>query len=153
MFKLLILGCGLCHCGLASADCDFVIINYTDSAVSVKAGFYGKNASSLIAAAADTSIIRLKSDVKCNDSNAIGLGQAYIMFPNDSHGAGANYSPSQGGLNFMGKFTGDASGRLMTADNGTPIWLNASGLAIDDSQFQVKLNFIGRPSSRSAGTQ
>ena len=138
---------------LTFADCDFIIINYTDSAVSLKAGFYGGIESNIVAKAADTSILRIKSDYKCNSATKIGLGRAYIRFPKDPHHAGANYSASDGQINFLGKFTGETGGRIMNADNGTPVWLNSTGLAIDETTFQVKFNFISRPNSFSAGTQ
>ena len=153
MLKLVLAAIVYSCCQLAMADCDFIVINYTDYAVLFSAGFYGESAHSRSAKAATATVLRVNSSYSCNDANRIGIGRAYLKFPNDANGAGANYLARQDALNFMGKFTGDASGRQMTADNGSLVWLNSTGLAIDENEFQVKLNFVARPSSRSAGTQ
>ncbi len=138
---------------LALADCEFSIINYTDSAVSAKVGFFGKVESSLYVPPAEARVIKLQSEYHCNDATSLGTGRVYIMFPKDPSGAGATYSPVNNQINLLGKFTGIENGRPMQADNGKPIWLNYTGNAITENKFEVKLNFVSRPNSFSAGTQ
>ena len=135
------------------ADCEFSVINYTNSIVTAKVGFYNGIESSLKIPPATTKVLKLKNDYLCNSANSLGMGVSYIMFPNDPNGAGANYSPESNKVNLLGKATGERNGRPMIADDGAPIWLNYSGNAIDADSFQVKLSFIARPNSKSAGTQ
>jgi hypothetical protein len=152
MKKNLLLVIATIFSSLAFADCDFKIINYTNFEVSAKVGFYGSTESSILVKPSDTTFVRMKGDYKCNDATPFGTGRAYIMFPKDPQGAGANYSPLERGINFMGRFSGSAGGRIMQADNGQLIWLNASGKPINDTTFEIKLNFTERPNSMSAGT-
>ena len=150
--NLLLIIVTLINSNLAFADCDFKIINYTNFEVSAKVGFYGGIESSIMVKPSDTTFVRLKGDYKCNDSTPFGTGRAYVMFPKDPQGAGTNYSPLENGINFMGRFSGSAGGRVMQGDNGQLIWLNSSGKPIDDTTFEIKLNFTERPNSLSAGT-
>ncbi|MBX9598223.1 MAG: hypothetical protein K2X04_06575 [Burkholderiales bacterium] len=149
--NLLLIIVTLINSNLAFADCDFKIINYTNFEISAKVGFYGSIESSIMVKPSDTTFVRMKGDYKCNDSTPFGTGRAYVMFPKNQ-GSGANYSPLEKGINLMGQFSSSAGGRIIKADNGQQIWLNASGKPIDDTTFEIKLNFTERPNSRSAGT-
>lgn len=140
-----------CH-----ADCDFIITNYTDYPATAKVGLFtslSKSVESTVKIKPNTSTAtRIKSDYDCTDANNLGMGMAYIHFPNDPNGAGATYSPEQSSINLMGKATGEKSGKPLVADNGMPLWLSATGKAVTDKSFEVKLIYIGRPNSFSAGT-
>ena len=138
--------------GAAIANCDFVVINYTDATLSVKAGFYGHNESSEVVKPASTRIMRVKSDYACNDSTAYGTGRIFLTFPKDPSGGGVNYSPINDDVIFLGSFSGDAGGRLIQSDNGSPVWLNAAGHAVTATTVEVKLNFRGQANSRLSGT-
>lgn len=139
---------------ISHADCMFKIINYTDSSITAKVGFYRGIASTVLVEPASTAIESIPSVYLCNSSAANGLGVSYISFTKDPDYGGANYSPISKHINLMGAFKGDSSdGRIVRADNGTPMWLNATDLAVNDSVFEIKLNFTGRPNSYSAGTQ
>lgn len=135
------------------ADCMFKILNYADSPVTVKIGFYRGESEEFIAEPATTSIRSLHSQYACNGSSIAGLGVVYVSFPKDPDHAGAIYLPRSGTIKLQGDFTGTPDGRLMRADNGTTVWLNTTDLAIDAETFQLKLNFTGRPNSFVAGTQ
>ncbi len=141
---------------LSFADCDFIIINYTNNPATAKVGLFAglsKMVESTVKVKPNsTSITRIKNDYDCTDANSLGMGMAYIHFPNDSNGAGASYSPEKGSINLMGKATGEKSGRPLVADNGAPLWLSATGRAVDSKSFEVKLSFTGRPNTFSAGT-
>lgn len=139
--------------GISYADCMFKIINYTDSAITVKMGFYRGKEITMIAEPAITTIESIPSSYQCNGAAPNGLGVAYVSFPKDPDYGGVNYSPITKMANLMGVFTGTSDGRIVKSDNGTPLWLNVTDLAVDDEVFEVKLNFTGRPNSRSAGTQ
>ena len=149
MFILLSLGI----INLTNADCMFKIINYTDSPITAKFGFYNGNSTTLIAKPADTTIQTITSNYECNSPSPSGLGVSYLTFPNDPDQGGVNYSPITKRANLMGVFTGTTDGREVKSDNGTPLWLTVTDLSIKDDVFEVKLNFTGRPNSRSAGTQ
>lgn len=135
------------------ADCMFKIMNYTDSAITAKVGFYKGNSKTILVPPADTTIEKIASNYLCNDAAPNGLGLTYIMFPKDPDYGGVNYSPIAGKATLMGNYQGMPDGRLVKADNETPLWLNVTDNAVDDNVFEVKLNFTGRPNSRSAGTQ
>jgi len=141
---------------IAIADCDFIIINYTDYPTTAKVGLFtslnNPIESTVKVKPNTTSMNRIKSDYNCTDSNQLGMGLAYIRFPNDPNGAGANYSPEKSSINLTGKSTGEKSGIPLLSDNGMPLWLSATGRAIDNKSFEVKLNFVKRPNSFSAGT-
>lgn len=136
----------------AFADCEFAIINYTSATVTARAGFYAKIESTILVKPATTTLLHLKSDYGCNAVSRIGTGLAYISFPKDPNSTGVNYSPIDDSLNFLGKFSGDASGRPLSADDGTPLWLNAAGHPVTAAQIEIKLNFSSRPNSRVSGT-
>lgn len=139
---------------MAFADCMFKILNYSDSAVTTTIGFYGaKNNQTFIVTPADTAIKHFKSDYECNSIGAGGLGKAFVQFPKDPGYGGANYSPENDRITLMGKFSGNSGGREILADNGTPLWLNTMNKPMESAVFEIKLNFTGRPSSLSAGTQ
>lgn len=144
-------------CALLSSfsysDCMFKIMNYTDSAITAKVGFYKGNSKTIVAQPADTMIEKIPSDYQCNDAAPNGLGVTYIMFPKDPDHAGVNYSPIAHKATLMGNYQGMPDGRLVKADNETPLWLNVTDNAVNDDVFEIKLNFTGRPNSRSAGTQ
>ena len=139
--------------GSSYADCMFKIMNYTDSAITAKVGFYKGNSKTILALPADTTIEKISSNYLCNDAAPNGLGVTYIMFTKDPDYGGVNYSPIAGKATLMGNYQGMPDGRLVKADNETPLWLNMTDNAVDDNVFEVKLNFTGRPNSRSAGTQ
>lgn len=139
---------------VSNADCMFKIMNYTDYSVSIKVGFYKGESEEFIATPATTSIKKIANEkYLCNSSSPAGLGVVYINFPNDPDHAGVIYLPRANSVKLKGDFTGTPEGRFMRADNGNPVWLNASGLAINDDVMEVKINFTGRPNSFSAGTQ
>lgn len=135
------------------ADCMFKIINYSDSEVTAKVGFYGSTDKTIVVAPADTIIEKIDSPYNCKSTNVSGLGRSYISFIKDPAYGGANYSPENNSITLMGKFSGTDGGREIRADNGTPVWLNTMGSPMIESEFEVKLNFTGRPNSRSSGTQ
>ncbi len=136
------------------ADCMFKILNYSDSAVTTTIGFYGtKESKTFVVSPADTAIEHVKSEYECNSVGNGGLGKAFVQFPKDPNYGGANYSPEDDRINVMGKFNGNAGGREVLADNGTPLWLNTINKPMESSVFEIKLNFTGRPNSFSAGTQ
>ncbi len=139
------------------ADCDFIITNYTSYPLTAKVGFFlglHKSIESIVKIKPNsTTATRVKSDYSCNDSNSLGMGLAYLRFPNDPNGAGANYSPEKGVISLMGKATGEKSGRPIVADNGMPAWLSvADSRAIDNKTFEMEVNYVGRPNTFSAGT-
>lgn len=136
----------------AYGDCDFIISNYTNAPVTATAGFYGSSESRTLIQPATTTTMRVISNYQCNDTTAYGSGRVYIAFPNDANGTGVNYSPLTANINFMGKFSGDPSGRTLRADNGLQIWLTSDGRAISDKQVEVQLKFAQRPNSKVAGT-
>ncbi len=153
-YKLYYLFCtSLLYIAPALANCQFVIINYSDSPLSVKCGFYGGASKVAMVKPATTTILKVVSDYQCNSATTLGTGRAYIEFPHDSYKSGANYSPINDTINLMGHFTGSLSGREIIADNGTHLWLSNSGTTLSAERFEVKINFIERPNSRSAGTQ
>ncbi len=140
-------------CNLTNADCMFKIINYTDSTITAKVGFYGSSDKIITINPADAAIEKITSPYNCKSTSVSGLGKSYISFINDPAYGGANYSPENDSITLMGKFSGTDGGREIRADNGTPIWLNTMGSPMIESEFEVKLNFTGRPNSRSSGTQ
>ncbi len=154
MKKILFISCiSLCSM-ISSADCMFKLMNYTDSPVTVKVGFYKGESEEFVAEPATTSIRKItSSQYLCNSTNASGFGVVYVSFTNDPDHAGAIYVPRSDSVKLKGDFTGTPDGRFMRANNGKPIWLNTTDLAIDDETFQLKLNFTGRPNNFSAGTQ
>lgn len=137
---------------LGFADCIFSIINYTSFSITAKVGFYGKSSKTIVVKPLTTASEKIASDYKCNDSTLYGTGVSYILFTKDPNSSGANYSPLNG-VNLMGRLNGTSSGRIVQSDNGNPIWLNATGLAIDEKEFQINLNFIKQSNSTSAGTK
>lgn len=141
----------------AYADCDFIITNYTSYPLTAKVGIFlslDKSIESVVKIKPNaTTATRVKSDYNCTDSNSLGMGLAYLRFPNDPNGAGANYSPEKGAISLMGKATGEKSGRPLVADNGMPAWLSvADSRAVDSKSFEMEVNYVGRPNSFSAGT-
>lgn len=137
---------------LSYADCMFKVINYTDSEFTANVGFYNGENKTVLIVPADSTIIEIKSDNECNSSTPSGLGLAYISFIKDPYGAGANYSAENKTINIMGRYTGTINGREIVSDNGQKLWLNASGNAITNDKFEVKLNFTSRPNSFFGGT-
>ncbi|MDD3266341.1 MAG: hypothetical protein PHC75_04080 [Burkholderiales bacterium] len=137
---------------LSYADCMFKIINYTDSEFSAKIGFYNEKSEIVLVNPADSTIIKMTSKYECNSSTSSGIGVSYISFIKDPNGAGANYSAENKSINIMGRYTGSANGREVNSDNGKKFWLNATGDAITDEKFEVKLNFTSRPNSFFGGT-
>lgn len=136
------------------ANCMFKILNYTDSAVTTTIGFYGApNNKTFIVAPADTVIENFSSTYDCKSISASGLGKSFVQFPKDPGYGGANYSPENDRITLMGKFSGNSGGREILADNSTPLWLNTMNKPMESDVFEIKLNFTGRPSSKSAGTQ
>lgn len=153
MKKLLLTALITSITSIANADCMFKIINYSDSPITVKFGFYNGQPMTVLAKPADTTIETVTNNYQCNSQAPNGLGVTYLTFPNDPDQGGVNYIPAAQHANLMGKFTGTTDGREVKSDNGTPLWLTVTDLSIKDDVFEVKLNFTGRPNSRSAGTQ
>lgn len=137
---------------LSYADCMFKIINYTDSEFTAKLGFYNGESKVVLVTPADSTIIKMTSNYECNSSTSSGVGVSYISFIKDPNGAGANYSAENKSINIMGKYTGSANGREINSDNGQKFWLNATGGAITDEKFEIKLNFTSRPNNFFGGT-
>lgn len=150
MYKLLL---GLsCLASYSFADCTFKIINYSQSAITVEVGFYNSiKQTKLIEPAANGTEIKLKSNYQCNSTNDFGMSKAYLKFPKDPNYGGANYSAANNSINLMG-LCQDKSGCEVRANDGTRLWLNADGHAINAEKFEVKLNFTGLANSKSAGT-
>ena len=136
----------------ANADCDFTIANLTNFEFTAQVGFYNGSESTITVQPSITTIYRVKSTYACNATTVIGTGRAYIVFPKDPDGAGANYLPSQNGINLMGSYAGSSGGRYIRANNGQIVLMDANGGAVTDTSFTVRLNFVSRPNSRSAGT-
>jgi hypothetical protein len=134
------------------ADCTFVISNLTNYEFTAQVGFYGGTESTILVQPSIETIAKIKSDYSCNSSSMIGTGRAYVMFPNDPDGAGANYAPVQDGLNFMGAFSGNVAGRYIKSNNGHVVLMDANGKPVNDKSFSLRLNFTSRPNSFSAGT-
>ena len=138
---------------IAQADCMFKILNYSDSPITTTIGFYGESSMTFVVAPAETAIEHFKSDYDCKSVGPSGLGKSFVLFPKDPAYGGANYSPENDNITLMGKFSGTDGGRELRADNGIPIWLNTMGSPMESKSFEIKLNFTGRPNSKSAGTQ
>lgn len=134
------------------ADCMFKIINYTDSQVTTKIGFYHGQNKTIIAEPATTTIESIPSNYQCNGVTPVGLGVSYVSFTKDPGHGGMNYSPSSKSAMLTGTYAGSSYGRIIQADNGSKLWIDINDNAIRDDVFEIKLNFTGRPNSRSAGT-
>lgn len=136
----------------AFADCRFVIANLTNYNVTATMGFYGGAESTIVVPPTATFNKKIKGPYQCNSASLIGTGVAYISFPNDPNGGGVNYSPSTGNINFMGEYSGSSGSAYIRADNGQTVLMDGNSNGIDDKTFTIRLNFIGRPNSKSAGT-
>ncbi len=136
----------------AFADCRFVIANLTNFNFTVQMGFYNGAESTIVVPPTATFNKKIKGPLQCNSSSIIGTGVSYISFPNDPNGGGVNYSPSTGNINFMGEYSGSSSSAYIRADNGQKVLMDGNSNGVDDKTFTIRLNFIGRPNSKSAGT-
>lgn len=136
----------------AFADCRFIIANLTNFQFTAQVGFYGGAESTVIVPPAATYNKKIKGPYQCNSSTLIGTGVAYISFPNDPNSGGVNYSPSNGMINFMGEYSGGSGSAYIHADNGQTVLMDGNSNGVDDKTFTIRLNFISRPNSRSAGT-
>lgn len=137
---------------LSHADCMFKIINYTDSEFTAKVGFYNGESETILVKPADSTIIKMVSHYECNSSTQSGLGVTYISFIKDPNNAGANYSAENKSINIMGRYTGSPDGREVNSDDGKKSWLNATGNAVTNEKFEIKLNFTSRPNNFFGGT-
>jgi hypothetical protein len=137
---------------LSWADCQFKIINYTQSPITAAIGFYGGTSKTLVVAPTSTAIEKLASNWQCTDSTDYGSGVSFIRFPNDPDLAGANYAPEQSKINLLGRDSGAANGRFVTADDGKSLWLTNRGVTINKQTFEVKLERTQQANSKVAGT-
>jgi hypothetical protein len=134
------------------ADCTFEITNYTNSTFSIAYGFYGTKAQeSTIIKPAILTTKQISSSYQCNSVNNLGDGVAYIKFIKDQNNTSAIYSATNQAITLLGNSNGSPWGRELIADNKQHLWLSRDSTTVSD-HFALKISFVQRPNSKSAGT-
>ncbi|MCC2624883.1 MAG: hypothetical protein K0R14_756 [Burkholderiales bacterium] len=133
------------------ADCIFNITNYSDTPISVKAGFYDGPESSGVVNVASSRIIKIKNVLSCNSTSAVGFGVTYINLVGGKSVGGWVYSPSIKMIRAIGQSRISKDMVSGVAPNGEKLVLYNNARPGSDS-FDVSIEKAGRNISRQLGS-